>query len=531
MHCVAIDWSGAKAHGGRRDIALAECVDGRLVGIREGMSRGDVQRWLLRSAAEIPDLAVGLDFAFSLPAWFIREVLHASDVFGAWEVVAPEAEAWLAGAAPWPFWGRGAQVVSTNLSPDRAFRQTERDVAGITSTNPKSVFQLVGSGQVGPGSVRGIPMLRHLRAAGFAVWPFDGFGLPLVIEIYPRLLTGDVVKRDLDARTEFLARFADIDRDIAARAAATEHAFDAACSAVVMSRHSAEFEHMPTEAHPYGIEGKIWVPASSPADEAKQPASVAAPVRGSQRRAVPEVRAATKLDAGASPIVSGRGQPMVRVMRKHVSGFDDMPSDRLVERIKALEALLKNPERVALRPPAERELKACRRALEPDFANTKVHHASNCWYVDRYEEGRFPGGAKRRFVLVPAETVPANVRGCQYCESGRPAAVRLRQPKGANPPSLLAPGSAPRPEPTPGSVQLGSVVQVVDLASGEARAWQVASRTGGDPAPETISPASPIGKALLGHVAGDVVAITVPRGIRNLKSVEVSDGSTKSQGL
>ncbi len=315
MHCVAIDWSGAKAHGGRRDIALAECVDGRLVGIREGISRGDVQRWLLRRAAEIPDLVVGLDFAFSLPAWFIRDVLHASDVFGAWDVVAREAEAWLAGAAPWPFWGRGAQAVSTNLASDSAFRQTERDVAGITSTNPKSVFQLIGSGQVGPGSLRGIPMLRELRAAGFAIWPFDGFGLPLVTEIYPRVLTGDVVKRNLDARTEFLARFANIDRDIAARAAATEHAFDAACSAIVMSRHNTEFEQMCKEPQPYGIEGKIWVPAFSPADEAKPRASVA-PVLDSQRRAVPEVRPAMKHGAGASTIVSDQGPPMVRVMRK-----------------------------------------------------------------------------------------------------------------------------------------------------------------------------------------------------------------------
>ncbi len=188
--------------------------------------------------------------------------------------------------------------------------------------------------------------------------------------------------------------------------------------------------------------------------------------------------------------------------------------------------MLRNPKGLALRPAAERELKACRRALEPDFANTKVHHASNCWYVDRYQEGRFPGGAKRRFVLVPADTVPANVRGCQYCESGRPAAVRLRQPKGPNPPSHAVRGSALRPEPAPGSVQLGSVVNVVDLASGEAHAWQIAVRTERDAVPETISPASPIGKALLEHVAGDVVAITVPRGIRNLKIVEVSDRST-----
>ena len=50
-------------------------------------------------------------------------------------------------------------------------------------------------------------MLRELRAHGFAVWPFDEFALPLVIEIYPRILTGGVIKRSPEARAHFVARF------------------------------------------------------------------------------------------------------------------------------------------------------------------------------------------------------------------------------------------------------------------------------------------------------------------------------------
>ena len=58
-------------------------------------------------------------------------------------------------------------------------------VAGFPA---KSVFQLVGNGQVGRGSVRGMPHLARLRAEGFAIWPFDGARDRLVVEIYPSLL-------------------------------------------------------------------------------------------------------------------------------------------------------------------------------------------------------------------------------------------------------------------------------------------------------------------------------------------------------
>jgi hypothetical protein len=51
MVFAAIDWSGAKARCGARDIALAEAADERLADIRVGLSRTDVERWLLRRAA------------------------------------------------------------------------------------------------------------------------------------------------------------------------------------------------------------------------------------------------------------------------------------------------------------------------------------------------------------------------------------------------------------------------------------------------------------------------------------------------
>jgi hypothetical protein len=57
-----------------------------------------------------------------------------------------------------------------------------------------------------------MPMLRRLRAQGFAVWPFDAFSMPLLVEIYPRVFTGNVVKSNPVARQHYLSLLGDLDR-------------------------------------------------------------------------------------------------------------------------------------------------------------------------------------------------------------------------------------------------------------------------------------------------------------------------------
>ena len=77
------------------------------------------------------------------------------------------------------------------------FRRTEATIAAVGGIRPKSTFQIGGAGSVGTGSVRGFPILARLRAGGFTIWPFDVAPTPPVaVEIYPRALTGAVVKRD-----------------------------------------------------------------------------------------------------------------------------------------------------------------------------------------------------------------------------------------------------------------------------------------------------------------------------------------------
>jgi hypothetical protein len=56
-----------------------------------------------------------------------------------------------------------------------------------------------------------------------------------VVEIYPRLLTGPVIKSRREARLTYLERFPDLSPDHRATAASCEDAFDAAVSALVMA--------------------------------------------------------------------------------------------------------------------------------------------------------------------------------------------------------------------------------------------------------------------------------------------------------
>jgi hypothetical protein len=215
---IAVDWSGART-GERRAIWLAEAVDGRLVRLEDGRTREEVVAHLLEEAARDPDLVAGLDFAFSLPEWFLRE-RGIGDAAGAWELVAREGEAWLADPQP-PFW-------RTRKTAGNGFRRTELECGG----RPKSVFQLVGAGQVGTGSLRGMPFLPRLRER-FAIWPFDAPRLPLLVEIYPRLY--------LPGSDDY----------------PNEHARDAAISALALSRWRGDWRRLPRDPR-YALEGRIW---------------------------------------------------------------------------------------------------------------------------------------------------------------------------------------------------------------------------------------------------------------------------------
>jgi hypothetical protein len=204
-------------------------------------------------------VAMGLDFAFSFPIWFLEriDVCTGPEL---WARVTDCGEAWLAACEP-PFWGRPG--CPRPMLACRAWRRAEQAVPRVGGIAPKSAFQIGGAGAVGTGSIRGMPMLHALHTSGARIWPFvGGGGEPLVVEIYPRLLTGKVRKSDPAERHKLLAEcYPRLEPEHARLAVASEDAFDAAVSALVMIEHLDDLRALPEERDPeLRLEGRIWHP-------------------------------------------------------------------------------------------------------------------------------------------------------------------------------------------------------------------------------------------------------------------------------
>ncbi len=244
LRVIAVDWSGRRA-GAARHIWSATAAAGSLAGLEGGRDRGRLGDHLVAAALADPDLYLGLDFGFSLPLWFLDQ----EGLENGMAVSEAAAEAWLRDCPP-PFWGRPG----VRRGPEPQHRRTEAEVR----PQARSVFQVGGAGAVGTGSLRGFGLLRRLRAEGFTIWPFDDPRPPCAVEIFPRLLTGPVVKRRFEARAAHLHR-----NGWPEVAAVTEDAFDAAVSALLMDRHREQLMALGPEPDPVRRrEGRIWVPSA-----------------------------------------------------------------------------------------------------------------------------------------------------------------------------------------------------------------------------------------------------------------------------
>jgi hypothetical protein len=258
---VAIDWSG-RASGEARHLWMAEVDRNGRADALVGRSRVEVADRLLTLADADPALIVGLDFGFSLPAWFLQA--HGIGAVDELWSDTDRLERWLRTCDP-PFWGRpGRRRPVGPGDEDRQWRLTELAAAAI-GPRPKSVFQVGGAGAVGTGSLRGMPMLHRLRAAGFAVWPFDPPVPPVLLEVWPRHhYAAPLIKSDSVARA---AATSTLPEPWRAQAAASEDAFDAAVTAVGLAARTAEVPAAVAPADPVvGYEGWIWgvPPLSSP---------------------------------------------------------------------------------------------------------------------------------------------------------------------------------------------------------------------------------------------------------------------------
>jgi hypothetical protein len=245
--------------GAERKIWLAEAIEGQLVRVEGGRSREKVAEHLIELIRRTDDVVAGFDFGYSAPAWFLRErgLTSAPEL---WSRAAVEAELWLSSSRP-PFWGGGRGPRPVLAAHQAHYRKSDAALAPVGGIAIKSVFQVGGSGSVGTGSLRGWPILLRLHEAGFAVWPFDAVSLPLIVEIYPRLLTGPVNKSSASARASYLAaNFPEVPETLREVAASCEDSFDAAVSAMKMSE-SLDPTALPAVADTdILLEGIIWHP-------------------------------------------------------------------------------------------------------------------------------------------------------------------------------------------------------------------------------------------------------------------------------
>ncbi len=287
---VAVDWSGDRsAAGQRRKIWAGVWTAGAGVRLESGRTRAELIARLIEMAAETPRMVVGVDFCFSYPAWFVKE--HgARTAPELWKIVSERGEHWLSDECEDArFWGRKGSLRDGKKPLEfcgefglRMLRQADiackvqakildpSEAAKVKGIAPKSPFQIGGAGAVGTGTLRGIPELVRLQEAGFRVWPFDASGLregrPLLVEIYPRLLTGVVKKGNAEARKDYLAKkrkkdaaYAGLVREVMEKARGSEDAFDALVSVMEMVARRDDFLRLERATDVVTrMEGAVW---------------------------------------------------------------------------------------------------------------------------------------------------------------------------------------------------------------------------------------------------------------------------------
>jgi len=258
VRIIAIDWSGARRGAGRKIWAAEFLDDTPVEELITGRDRIWVKDYLVDASRQTSEMVVGLDFAFSFPAWFVET--QASSIQQLWARAGKQGEEWLRKCNP-PLWGR-KNSHRCDLASKSHYRRTEEQIIkegdGFT---PKSVFQINGGGAVGTGSIRGMAILHQL-SSHFNIWPFDEGVGPMIVEIWPRVLAGRVRKSDELERKKFISEQYDwIPSGWREKAETSEDAFDAIVSACVMQQHKDSIALLKTTSDPIiRLEGWIWRP-------------------------------------------------------------------------------------------------------------------------------------------------------------------------------------------------------------------------------------------------------------------------------
>ncbi len=250
MRVIAVDWSGAARHEEHHlRVAEVDGESGRAVSV-VAATRVEAVDVLMAAADADPAVVAGLDFGFSLPAWW----LEACGIGSVDELWADDArlEGWLAGCAP-PFWGR-SQRPRPRFDAGQEYRLTEL----AAPRRPRSMFQIGGAGAVGTGSLRGMPHLARLRAAGYSVWPWDPWRPPVVAEVWPRLAIGALVKSSPAARAAWATTHSGVlPASVVAAVGSSDDALDAMAAALHLAGGAGEVPPRPGGRR-VALEGWIW---------------------------------------------------------------------------------------------------------------------------------------------------------------------------------------------------------------------------------------------------------------------------------
>jgi hypothetical protein len=233
------------------------------VRVEGGRDRTEVVDHLIKQAESDPELVAAFDFSFSLPGWFLKQC-GLSSAPQLWDLAATEGELWLGNCEP-PFWGLAGRKRPAVDESRPGLRLTDIETAAAAGgLVPRSPFQISGAGSVGASTVRGLPHLARLRAAGFNVWPWDQLKPPAVVEIWTRVAIGQTVKSSQEARSQAVQSDARIPKRLKLAAAETEDSFDAAVTAVWLSDHIEPALNTPASTNRVDLlEGKTWTPAAA----------------------------------------------------------------------------------------------------------------------------------------------------------------------------------------------------------------------------------------------------------------------------
>lgn len=71
------------------------------------------------------------------------------------------------------------------------------------------------------------------------------------------------------------------------------------------------------------------------------------------------------------------------------------------------------------------------------------------------------------------------------------------------------------------SVNIGSVVKIKDKSNKTVKEYEIVGSQESDPLSGKISNESPLGKAFLGHKVGEVVSVSLPKGVIEYEIVEI----------